>query len=221
MDITTIGSTYAETSLNTTSTNDLGREDFLTLLVAQLENQDPLNPLESTEFTSQLAQYSSLEQLFNVNQNLELINSGQEETSKLQALDFIGKEIVAEGENLLLEQDEISIGSFKLDEEADCSVLITDANGYYVREMSLGYLEPGSHDFEWNGLDDSGNIQEAGIYRFEVTAVTEDGETLSVNQLITGKITGVDLEGDSPILYMGGIPISLSQVVDISSPESD
>jgi len=87
--------------------------------------------------------------------------------------------------------------------------------------MSLGYLEPGSHDFEWDGRDHSGNIQETGIYRFEVTALTEDGETLSVKQLITGKITGVDLEGDSPILYVGGIPISLSQVVDISFPESD
>jgi len=221
MDITTIGTTYAATSLDTTSTNDLGREDFLTLLVAQLENQDPLNPLESTEFTSQLAQYSSLEQLFNVNKNLELISSGQEEASKLQALDFIGKEIVAEGENLLLEQGETSMGSFNLDEVADCSVFITDANGYYVRKMSLGYLEPGSHDFEWDGLDDSGNIQETGIYNFKVTAVTEDGQTLSVNQMITGKITGVDLEGDSPILYMGEIPISLSQVVDISFPESN
>lgn len=221
MDITTIGTTYAETSLNTTSTNDLGREDFLTLLVAQLEHQDPLNPLESTEFTSQLAQYSSLEQLFNANQNLELISSGQEEASKLQALDFIGKEIVAEGENLLLEHGETSMGIFNLDEVADCSVLITDANGYYVREMSLGYLEPGAHDFEWDGRDDSGNMQEAGIYNFEITAVTEDEQILSVNKLITGKITGVDLEGDSPILYVGGIPISLSQVVDIILPESD
>ncbi|MCD4715463.1 MAG: hypothetical protein K8R45_01830 [Desulfobacterales bacterium] len=221
MDITTIGSSYQETSTSDTIKKELGREDFLTLLVAQLKHQDPLNPLESTEFTSQLAQYSSLEQLFNANENLELISSGQEEASKLQVLGFIGKEVVAEGANLLLEQDETSMGSFTLDEVADCNVLITDANGNYVREMSLGYLEPGSHDFEWDGRDDSGNIQETGIYRFEVTALTEDGETLSVKQLITGKITGVDLEGDSPILYVGGIPISLSQVVDISFPESD
>ncbi len=221
MDITTIGSTYEDTSLYTNSTNDLGREDFLTLLVAQLKHQDPLNPLESTEFTSQLAQYSSLEQLFNVNQNLELISSGQEKASKLQALDFIGKEVVAEGDYLLLEQEEISMGSFNLDEVADCNILITDANGYHVREIPLGYLEPGAHEFEWDGLDDSGNTQEAGIYNFEVTALTEDGQTLSVNKLITGKITGVDLEGDVPILYMDGIPITLSQIVDISFPESD
>ncbi len=221
MDITTIGSTYEGTSLNATSTNDLGRDDFLTLLVAQLQHQDPLNPLESTEFTSQLAQYSSLEQLFDVNQNLELISSSQEKASRLQALDFIGKEIVAESEYLLLEQDETAMGSFNLDDVADCNVLITDANGYYVREMSLGYLEPGAHDFEWDGRDDSGNMKEAGVYNFEVSAVTEAGQNLSVNRLISGKITGVDLEGNSPILYMGGIPISLSQIVDVSFPESD
>jgi len=221
MDITTIGSTYQETSTSEAAQKDLGREDFLRLLVAQLQHQDPLNPLESTEFTSQLAQYSSLEQLFTVNQNLDLISSGQENASKLQALDFIGKEIVAEGENLLLEQDETSMGGFSLDEAADCSVLITAANGSYVRQISLGSLEPGTHGFEWDGRNDSGHIQETGIYNFEVKAVTEDGQTLSVNKLITGKITGVDLEGDSPILYMGEIPVGLSQVIDINYPGSD
>jgi len=221
MNIAAIGTSYAEASPSASAKKDLGRDDFLTLLVAQLKHQDPLNPLESTEFTSQLAQYSSLEQLFNVNENLDLISSGQENASKLQALNFIGKEIVAEGENLLLEQDETSMGSFNLDEAADCSVLITDADGSYVRQISLGSLEPGTHDFEWDGRNDSGNIQETGIYNFEVIAVTEDGQTLSVNNLITGKITGVDLEGDSPILYMGEIPIGLSQVIDISFPGSD
>jgi flagellar basal-body rod modification protein FlgD len=221
MYIDTIGTTYEKASLSTTATNDLGREDFLTLLVAQLKHQDPLNPLESTEFTSQLAQYSSLEQLFNVNKNLEVISSGQKEASKLQSLDFIGKEIVAEGENLLLEQGRTSMGSFNLDVVADCSVLITDANGDYVRKMSLGYLEPGSHEFEWDGRDDSGNIKDAGIYNFGVMAVDEDGQILSVDKRITGKVTGVDFDGGSPILYMGKIPISLSQVVDIRFPESD
>jgi flagellar basal-body rod modification protein FlgD len=70
MYIDTIGTTYQETSPSATAKKELGRDDFLTLLVAQLKHQDPLNPLESTEFTSQLAQYSSLEKLFNIDQNL-------------------------------------------------------------------------------------------------------------------------------------------------------
>ncbi len=221
MYIDTIGTTYGDTLSSATSADDLGREDFLTLLVAQLEHQDPLNPLESTEFTSQLAQYSSLEQLFSVNQNLESINSDQQEASKLQSLDLIGKQIVAEGETLLLEQGETSMGSFNLDEVAECSVLITDADGYYVREISLDYLDPGLHDFEWDGRDDSGNMQESGSYNFEIIAVNEEGNILSVDKMITGKVTGVDLGGATPILYMGEIPIGLSQIVDISSPESE
>ncbi|MCD6298377.1 MAG: flagellar hook assembly protein FlgD, partial [Deltaproteobacteria bacterium] len=81
MNIAAIGTSYAEASPSASAKKDLGRDDFLTLLVAQLKHQDPLNPLESTEFTSQLAQYSSLEQLFDVNQNLESIKSGQDQGS--------------------------------------------------------------------------------------------------------------------------------------------
>ena len=219
MDITTIGSTYQETSPAATAKKDLGRDDFLTLLVAQLKHQDPLNPLESTEFTSQLAQYSSLEQLFNIDQNLESIKSGQDQGSTFQALDFIGKEIVAEGDMLSLEEGKTSMGNFNLDDAADCSVLITDSTGYPVRKISLGALEPGMHDFEWDGRDDAGNMRDAGIYGFEITAVTENGQILPVETQITGQVTRVNLEGSSPLLYVGEIPMPISQVIDISLPE--
>jgi flagellar basal-body rod modification protein FlgD len=81
------GATYGETSSSAAPEMELGREDFLTLLVAQLKHQDPLNPLESAEFTSQLAQYSSLEQLFKIDGNLGLIKSGQAQDSRFQSLD--------------------------------------------------------------------------------------------------------------------------------------
>jgi flagellar basal-body rod modification protein FlgD len=203
MYIDTIGTTYQETSPSATAKKELGRDDFLTLLVAQLKHQDPLNPLESTEFTSQLAQYSSLEKLFNIDQNLESIISGQNQGSSFQALDFIGKEIIAEGELLSLKEGKTSMGSFNLDDMADCSVLITDANGYSIRKISLGALEPGSHEFEWDGRDDAGNMREEGVYGFEITAVTEGGQMLPVAKQITGQVTSVNLEQDLPVLYVG------------------
>jgi flagellar basal-body rod modification protein FlgD len=214
----TIGSTYQETSPSATAKKDLGRDDFLTLLVAQLKHQDPLNPLESTEFTSQLAQYSSLEQLFNIDQNLELIKSGQDQGSGFQALDFIGKEVVAEGDMLSLEEGKTSKGNFNLDDVADCSVLITDSKGYPVRKISLGSLEPGSHELEWDGRDDAGNMREEGVYGLEITAVTENGQMLTVATQITGQVTSVNLEQDLPIIYVGKIPISMSQVRSIGEP---
>ena len=214
-----LGAIYGETSSSAAPEMELGKEDFLTLLVAQLKHQDPLNPLESAEFTSQLAQYSSLEQLFNIDRNLELIKSGQDQDSRFQSLDFIGKEIVAEGEMLSLKQGETSMGSFNIDDMADCSVMITDTNGYPVRKISLGHLQAGRHDFEWDGRDNAGNIQEAGVYGFEITAMTENGQLLPVETQITGQVTAVNLEGVFPLLYVGEIPVLISQVVDISVPE--
>jgi len=219
MNIATIGTSYTEASPSATAKKELGRDDFLTLLVAQLKHQDPLNPVKSTEFTSQLAQYSSLEQLFSIDQNLESIKSGQDQGSGFQALDFIGKEVVAEGDMLSLEEGKTSMGRFNLDGVADCNVLIVDSNGYPVRKISLGSLKPGRHGFEWDGRDSAGNMREAGIYGFEITAVTENGQILPVETQITGQVTRVNLEGPSPLLYVGEIPMPISQVIDISLPE--
>ena len=84
---------------------DLGQDDFLKMFLAQLNHQDPLNPMDSTQFSAQLAQFSSLEQLFNINETLETINGLQAENGRYQSLDLIGKEVVAEGNMLYLEQE--------------------------------------------------------------------------------------------------------------------
>jgi flagellar basal-body rod modification protein FlgD len=227
MSIETIGSilgqSYASNNAVTSSEgskDNIGRDEFLTMFVAQLRNQDPLNPLDATEFTAQLAQYSSLEQLLNINGNLESLNASQEQDHRLQALDFLGKEVVADGDMLFLEPSQMSEGRFSLTTKADCTALILDSNGYPVKSIPLGVLESGQHQFQWDGLDASGNKMDRGIYSFEITALTEDGTILPVTTQITGKVTGVNLETESPILFLGDIPLYLSQVQEIKAPES-
>ena len=211
---------FVEDNLYTEKTaQSLGLDDFLKMFLAQLEHQDPLNPMEGTEFSAQLAQFSSLEQLFYVNGNLESLKSAQDQNSRFQALDFIGKEIVAEGDMLSLEQGETPEGSFTLNGTANCTVVITDPNGYPVREISMGALGPGRHSFEWDGYDESGAMREPGIYGFEITAITESGEILPVETQITGQVTRVNLEGSSTLLYVGEIPLTISQIIDIKVPE--
>ena len=219
-----LGQSYASNDAVTGSEgskDNLGRDEFLTLFVAQLRNQDPLNPLDGTEFTAQLAQYSSLEQLLNINNNLESLNASQEQDHRLQALDFLGKEVVADGDMLFLEPNQMSEGRFSLTTKADCTAFILDANGNLVKSIPLGGLESGQHHFQWDGLDASGNKMDRGIYSFEITALTEDGTILPVTTQITGKVTGVNLESESPILFLGDIPLYLSQVLEIKTPESE
>jgi len=202
------------------SKDNIGRDEFLTLFVAQLRHQDPLNPLDSTEFTAQLAQYSSLEQLLNVNENLEALKASQEQDYRLQALDFLGKEVIADGDLLYLEPNQMSQGGFSITDSANCTAYVMDANGIPIRSISMGILGPGQHQFQWDGRDAGGNTMDPGIYSFEVTAMTGDGMVLPVTTQITGKVTGVNLETERPVLFLGDIPMYLSQVVEIKVPES-
>ena len=220
MYIDTLGTTYPAASSKTNSGDDLGKDAFLTLLVAQMENQDPLNPMEGTEFTAQLAQYSSLEQLYNVNDNLTSINDGQNGMSSFYSLDFIGKEICVDGNSFSLEQGAEVSGGFYLDSSANCTVNILDANGQKVKIISLGDLEAGTNGFDWNGLNESGDAVADGIYTFEVTAVGDKGQSLSVETYTMGKVDRVSLEGDIPMLYVGNTAVALSEVKEIRlSPE--
>ncbi|MFC1823556.1 flagellar hook assembly protein FlgD [Thermodesulfobacteriota bacterium] len=199
-------------------TADLGRDDFLKMFLAQLTHQDPLNPMEPSEFSSQMAQFSSLEQLLNVNTNLENIKSMQDESGRFLALDFIGKDIVAEGNLLTLSEGQTALGGFTLEDDAECTVVVIDEGGNTVRRIPLGVVGAGPYSFEWDGHNDAGNPVEPGIYGFDITAKTESGQYLAVTTQITGQVSRVNLEGSQPLLYIEEIPIPLSKVVDIKAP---
>lgn len=196
-----------------------GQETFLKMFMAQMKYQDPLSPMESSEFTAQLAQFSSLEQLFTVNRNLESIKAFQGQADRFDALLFIGKEVTAEGDSLSLETGESATGAFQMAGSGECTVMVLDANGNLIRQIPLGYRESGAHRFEWDGLDAAGNQRAPGVYRFKVLALGDQGQPLSVETMIVGQVDKVALEGTSPVLYVGGIPVALSQVKDIRSPE--
>ena len=212
---------FEEESLYKTKEEDkLGRDAFMKLFLAQMHHQDPLNPMDTTQFSAQLAQFSSLEQLFNINDNLETLQNVQSNGNRFQALDLIGKEIKIDGNLLSLEQNTTASGGFTIDSAAECMVFVYDENGEYIREIPMGMLKAGYHSFEWDGRDESGEMMDSDIYGFRVEAVTESGLPPDVETNIKGLVDRVDLTGDDPLIYLGEIPINLSQVTDISLPKS-
>lgn len=219
--IQAIQAANVETTESATSqTSDkLGKNEFLKIFLAQMRNQDPLNPMEGTEFTAQLAQFSSLEQLFNVNDNLESLKGVEGDANRYDALNFIGKEIVAKGDQLSLGEAGVGKGSFQIQAQAACTVNVTDGAGNLVRTIPLGLLDAGQHAFEWDGMSSSGLRLPAGIYSFAVNAVDETGSPVLADTMTSGKVTRVNLEGDTPILYVEDIPVNFKQVLDISLPE--
>jgi flagellar basal-body rod modification protein FlgD len=205
----------------TEKSKDLGRDEFLQMFLAQLKYQDPLNPMEGTEFSTQLAQFSSLEQLFDVNDTLESIMAAQNGNSAYQVLDLIGKEVEAEGSSLSLEQGETARGGFYSEIPAQCSILIMDHYGYPVRELNMGMLESGEHSFEWDGRDYTGNLVESGTYTYEVTAIAASGDVVPVETRIRGLVDRINLDGDEPLLFIGSIAVQLSQIMNVNIPEAE
>ena len=198
----------------------MGQEQFLTLLLAQLKYQDPLNPMEGTEFSAQLAQFSSLEQLVNMNDKLESLEAVQQGSNRLQALNLIGTEVEASGNILSLKDGEMAKGIFSVEEGANCVVNIFDQDGKLIRQLDLGGVNPGEHEFLWDGKDSGSEQMIAGAYPFEIVAVNAEGQTLSVETRIQGKVDSINLENADPILYIGATALTLDQIKDIKQGES-
>ena len=181
--------------------NTLGQDEFLTLLVAQLQNQDPLNPTDATEFTAQLAQYSQLEQLFNLNDAMDGLSAAQTSSQKVSALSLINKEVVVEDSHFPFDGAPTRIG-YRVDGPAtDISLQIRNSAGATVATLNASDTTPGEHFLTWNGLDQNGAPLPADTYQLAVTAKSASADaTVLVAPLVRTIVTGVDLSGSEPLV---------------------
>lgn len=215
--VSDVSSTVSSLYTTTNSTTSLGKDDFLTLLVAQLENQDPLNPQEGAEFIAQLAQFSALEQQMTTNELLEGLKTYAAGLESMNALSMLGQTVVAEAESFELALGgEVELG-FRLDETADeVTINIYNAASSLVKTLTVEDFGTGDNFVTWDGTDRSGNTLAAGDYTFEVIA-KNDGATLDdVTELVRTEVTGVDLSGDAAVLVTASGEISLDQVALIN-----
>lgn len=206
-----------ETSITgVTPAEALGRDQFLTLLIAQLQNQDPLNPLESQDFTAQMAQFSSLEQLFDVNESLMNIQSAITSSEKENALDYIGMEVKAAGNTLYKYEDNMDQGSYYIEDGANVILTIFDDAGMEIRRIELGYQEAGEHDVAWDGRDENGNLMTDGIYTYDISAQDEMGSEIHSITYSKGKVTGVSNQYGQTYLIIGERLLEPESVLETS-----
>lgn len=196
----------------------MGRDDFLKLLVEQLKNQDPLDPMESAEFSSQLAQFSSLEQLTNLNEGVEKLISQQSTTTSTQAVNFIGKAVTAAGNTIDMADGQPVDCLFLLEGNAEEAVAyIYDDSGLPVKTIKLGKLAYGDHQFAWDGTNGAGEPVDAGTYTFEVVAMNADGGRVETQTYMAAEITGVKISAGSTILMAGDREIPIESVESIKA----
>lgn len=220
MNIDQIISTYSpSTSQGTKKSGDsMGKDDFLKLLVTQLQKQDPMNPEDPTQFTSQLTQYSSLEQLVNVNTNLQGLTDQQLASTQLTATSYIGKVVNVSGNTLNVSQGSATAGHYSLPaDSAVTSLEVYDASGKLINTISLGSQKTGSHDFTWTGQNTSGQTVADGTYHFTLTAQDATGQAIDTTTSVTGTVNGVSFENGKTQLQVGGSSYSLSDLLSVSA----
>ncbi|MEZ4702890.1 MAG: flagellar hook capping FlgD N-terminal domain-containing protein [Rhodothermales bacterium] len=218
MDITQITSSQAQqTPLGGVANQTMGRDDFLLLLVTQLSNQDPLNPMDGQQFAAQLAQFSSLEQLINLNDGMaqsaqlngllaQSINSGV-------AAGLIGKDVEAVGNQLRFDGTEGTTMHYELDHAAaSVSIDVFDEAGRKVRTIEAGGQGKGERSANWDGKGEDGADLPAGTYTFKVNATDAAGNTVNATHLMRGNVDRVSFSQDGILLWIGDQSIPMGNV---------
>lgn len=197
----------------TTMTKSAAQESedrFLKLLVTQMKNQDPLNPLDNAEVTSQMAQLSTVSGIEKLNATLQAMSSSFTSSQSLQAASMIGRSVLAPGSGLLL-QNGAAVGGFELTQPVDRAVVtIKDAAGNMLHSVDMGSQQAGSVMFQWDGMTDSGASAPNGTYTFEVSAA-QGGQKVAAENLSLGKVGSVSLASAGVVLntdVLGGVGIT-------------
>lgn len=182
---------------------DISPQDrFLKLLVTQLKNQDPLNPMDNAQMTSQMAQISTVEGIDKLNTTLKMILEGNSENKAMQAAGMVGHGVLVPGDGLGLSEG-FAIGGIELPEPADrVTITIQDANGIAVKTLELGGQGAGSLNFAWDGLSDAGALAADGKYSFSVSA-QRGNDKVEAKTLELGIVSSVARTGQDVSLNVG------------------
>jgi flagellar basal-body rod modification protein FlgD len=190
-------------------------DTFLTLLTTQLKNQDPLQPMDSNQFTQQLVQFSQVEQQINANKNLESLISLTKSQTATAAVGYLGKTLTLSDGTAALVNGQAKWTYTLPSTASSARLVVTDAKGHAVYSTD-GETDSGAHTFTWDGKDATGFSLPAGSYKLKVVAQGADGGAIDSDISSQGTIDEVDLSGTEPTLMIGAMSVPLSQATHIS-----
>jgi flagellar basal-body rod modification protein FlgD len=212
------GSTTDTTTSSTSQT--LGKDDFMKLMLAQLQNQDPMNPMDDTQMVAQTAQFSSLEQLQNINGTLTSMAAQTGNGGVASASSLLGKTVTVTGASLVLDGSNPGTMAFGLSGSAVAvAIRVQDASGKVVRTMNIGQQGQGVNQVSYDGLADDGTKLPAGTYTYQVAAADSAGNLLPA-YTGGGSVTSVSVQGGTLMLQVGGQSVPLSSIVGVTGGNS-
>jgi len=214
MAVSGVGSTGSSSSTSMTGARLADNFDtFLQILTTQLRNQNPLDPLDTNQFTQQLVQFSGVEQQLKTNEFLEAMMTSTQNANNSQAVSYIGKVVTAEGSKTEL-IDGAATWHFATEKAANITATVRDKDGNVVYTKS-GSVKQGESVFTWDGIGSDGRQKPDGSYSVTIEARDGDGKLVNVATQMTGEVTGVDFSGSEPVLIVGGARVNLSAVLSV------
>ncbi len=211
-------------SISDIDLNSLGKNDFLKLLLAQMQHQDPLNPADNTEFVAQLAQFSSLEQMTSMNTNLEASlksNSAvAEAVNNAMLVSYFGKEVTASSNEFMFDGASSTDLTFTSDGDISKGTLtIQNQDGVPVYEFALDGLREGENTIAWNGITKNGGMAKPGKYSFSIDAYDVLDERVETSTSFTGVVDGLAMKDGTAHLRVGGVLIPFENVNQITEAD--
>jgi len=217
--MTVTAPTTSTTSTTSAINNSLAQladnsQTFLTLLTTQLQNQDPLSPLDTNQFTQQLVEFAGVQQQINTNDSLATLVSLQQTAQSSQALQFVGKTAVVKGSTAALTNSEAE-WEFNIPSASTINISIANSTGATVYTNSFAVAAGNNQAFGWNGLGTDGTQEPDGNYTLTATAKDSAGNTVGVTTSVAGVVSSVDLTQSPPLLSIGGQTFTVNQVESI------
>lgn len=193
-------------------------DTFLNILTTQLKNQNPLEPLDTNQFTAQLVQFTGVEQQLKTNEFLETLMLAGQNTAKSDAVSYIGKQVTASGKTGELTDEKAVFWDYNAEANvANATVTIKNANGQVIY-TETGSLNSGPGTFRWDGATSDGNVAPNGLYTVDIKGTNLKGTTVAVSTSSVGIVSGVDFTGDVPILTVGSRKVAITDVTDVRVP---
>ena len=208
---------------------NLDKNAFMLLLVTQFKYQDPLNPMDDKEFVSQMAQFSSLEQLINLNDSMEDLTTASTNGQMINATSYIGKQVTVSGNSIGKVTDSTtkttSITTFRYapnDAVASGTITVRDADNNVIYTETVGAKAAGTtYDFNWSGKDSSGAVAADGVYTVNLALLNSSGEAVLSDQVVDAKVTGVvNSDGTVYLGLDGGQLMELSKVRQVTEAKT-
>jgi flagellar basal-body rod modification protein FlgD len=189
-------------------------QSFLTLLTTQLQNQNPLDPLDTNQFTQQLVEFAGVQQQLNTNDSLATLVSLQQTAQSTQALGFVGKTAVVSGSTAAL-TDSTATWQISVPTASNVNVTIASSTGQTVFSGSYSVAAGNNQPFTWNGQGSDGTQEPDGNYTMTATAKDASNNTVAITTAIQGVVSSVDLTQSPPLLSIGGQTYTVNQIQSI------